>query len=321
MKLAVLLVGCGNIAGRLDAGCRSGDWPRTHAGAYTQDGRFALAACVDPDASRRGEFMRAWDVGEGFGSIEDVAARESRFDVVSICSPTPCHARDLRTVLRLRPRLIFCEKPLARDATEAQALVHECAMAGVALSVNYTRRWDPSVAELKAGIHDGRWGTLRSVAGWYNKGLLNNGSHMIDLLLLLLGPLRVIHAGPPVADFTPEDPSRPVWLEDRRGTQVMLACAHAADFAMFELQLVFARAVVSMEEGGLSWRERPVADSAHFPGYRTAGEGTRRPGGYTQAMRRSVDNLFGALERGEKLGSTGETALAAQRLCEEISRT
>jgi hypothetical protein len=76
-----------------------------------------------------------------------------------------------------------------------------------------------------------------------------------------------------------------------------------------------------MEEGGLCWRERPVADSAHFPGYRSPGEGARRPGGYTEAMRRSVDNLFGALERGEELASTGETALAAQRLCEEISRT
>lgn len=312
-----LIVGCGNIAGRFDAG-RVGDWPRTHAGAYASDGRFELAACVEPDDARRAEFMRDWRVAAGFRSMDEAARSNSEFDVVSICSPTPSHAGDLRAALGLKPNLIFCEKPATASAGETVRLVAACKEAGVNLAVNYTRRWDPAVVDMKKGLDEGRWGALRSVAGYYNKGLLNNGSHMLDLLHLLLGPLRVVHVGRSVQDFFADDPSLPVWLETIGEVPVQLACAHAADFAFFELQLVFARAVITMEEGGLFWRERPAADSAEFPGYRVPGEGTRRPGGYAQAMRRSVDNIFGAVRRSEPLASTGDSALAAQRLCEEI---
>ena len=48
-------------------------------------------------------------------------------------------------------------------------------------------------AELKPPAPGAR---VRSAVGTYNKGVLNNGSHMVDLLHLLLGaddgPLRVI---------------------------------------------------------------------------------------------------------------------------------
>jgi predicted dehydrogenase len=312
-----LIIGCGNIAGRFDFG-RSGDWPRTHAGAYARDGRFELAGCVEPDDARRTEFMHEWKVPVGYRSMDEIARGGAAFDVVSICSPTANHAHDLQVALGVQPKLIFCEKPTTESAGETARLVAACKRAGVDLAVNYTRRWDPAVADLKAGLEDDRWGALRSVVGYYNKGLMNNGSHMLDLLHLLLGPLRVVHVGKPVEDFFTDDPTLPAWLEAAGGLPVQLACAHAADFAFFELQLVFARAVITMEEGGLFWRERPAADSAEFAGYRVPGEGTRRPGGYAQAMRRSADNIFGAVRRREPLASTGDSALAAQRLCEEI---
>jgi predicted dehydrogenase len=315
--MRTLIVGCGNIAGRFDAG-RPGDWPRTHAGAYARDGRFELAACVEPDDTRRAEFMRDWKVTEGFRSLDEAARSKGAFEVVSICSPTASHAQDLRSALGLQPKLIFCEKPATGSAGETARLIAACKEGGVDLAVNYTRRWDPSVADLKKGLDEGRWGALRSVVGYYNKGLVNNGSHMLDLLHLLLGPLRVVHVGKPVDDFSADDPTLPAWLETEGGLPVQIACAHAADFAFFELQLVFARAVITMEEGGLFWRERPAADSAEFSGYRIPGAGERRPGGYAQAMRRSVDNIFGAVRRREPLASTGDSALAAQRLCEEI---
>jgi predicted dehydrogenase len=317
--LSVLIVGCGNIAGRFDAG-RPGDWPRTHAGAYTRDGRFELAACVEPDDARRAEFMQSWKVAAGFRSMDDAARGEGRFDVISICSPTASHAHGLRAALGLQPKLIFCEKPASASAAETARLITACRDVHVDLAVNYTRRWDPAVADLKRGMEEKRWGALRSVVGYYNKGLMNNGSHMLDLLNLLLGPLRVIHVGKPVEDFA-DDPTLPAWLETAAGLPVQIACAHAADFAFFELQFIFARAVISMEEGGLYWRERAAADSAEFAGYRVPGEGARRPGGYNQAMQRSIDNIHGAIQRRDPLASTGESALAAQKLCEEIRQS
>ena len=102
-SLRVLIVGCGNIAGGFDLGRPSGYLPYTHAGAYSRDGRFELLACVEPDDKRRSEFMAAWGVPAGFRSIEEALGSGNQFDVISICSPTDCHAHDLEMALRLKP--------------------------------------------------------------------------------------------------------------------------------------------------------------------------------------------------------------------------
>ncbi|MDI1293635.1 MAG: Gfo/Idh/MocA family oxidoreductase [Methylobacter sp.] len=318
--LRVLVVGCGNIAGGFDLGRPPGYLPYTHAGAYTRDGRFDLLACVEPDDKRRSKFMAVWDVSAGFRSIEEALDSGNQFDVVSICSPTDCHAHDLETALRMKPKLIFCEKPLTTSAAETQRLVAECAQLKIPLAVNYTRRWDAEVLKLQADMQGGRWGTLRSAVGYYNKGIANNGSHMLDLLHLLVGPMEIVKVGNPSDDFFANDPTLPVWLEGPQGVLVQLACGHAGDYAIFELQLVFSQGTLTMEEGGLFWRERRAVDSETFKGYRTLDAGVRRAGQYPGAMLNAVDNIYHAIKQGDPLASTGESALAAQCVCEQIKQ-
>ncbi|MDO9140130.1 MAG: Gfo/Idh/MocA family oxidoreductase [Methylobacter sp.] len=319
-SLRVLIVGCGNIAGGFDQGRVAGHLPSTHAGAYMRDGRFDLLACVEPDDKRRGEFMAAWGVATGFQTIEEALASGKQFDVISICSPTECHAHDLEMALSLQPKLIFCEKPLTTSVTENQRLLEECAQLNIRLAINYTRRWDAEISTLHANMQAGRWGQLRSVMGYYNKGVLNNGSHMVDLLHLLVGAMEIVKVGKPIHDFFANDPTVPVWLEGASGIPVMLACGHAEDYAIFELQLVFSVGMVIMEEGGLFWRERAVLDSGTFKGYRVLDAGVRRVGQYPGAMLNAADNIYRAIQQGDLLASSGESALAAQDMCEKIKQ-
>lgn len=315
---SVLIVGCGNIAGGFDQVRAPSDLPYTHAGAYVRDGRFNITVCVEPDDSRRAEFMEAWGVPIGFCSIDQILDSGYQFDVISICSPTTCHAHDLEIALRLAPKLIFCEKPVTTSLADTERLVEECRKSNILLAVNHTRRWDPDVSKLQADMQAGRWGQLRSVVGYYNKGILNNGSHMLDLLHLLVGVMNVVKVGKPVHDFFPNDPTVPVWLESAQGVPVHLACGHADDYALFELQLIFSHGVLIMEEGGMYWRERRTIDSASFKGYRKLEEGVRRVGEYPRAMLQAVDNIYRAINQGEPLASTGESALSAQRICQQI---
>ena len=318
--LRVLLVGCGNIAGVFDQGRAPSDVSYTHAGAYTRDYRFMLAACVEPDDKRRREFMDTWGIPAGFCSIEEALGFGQQFDVISICSPTHCHAHDLEIALRLKPKLIFCEKPVTASVSETRRLALKCSKANIPLAVNHTRRWAPDISQLQVEMQAGQWGQLRSVVGYYNKGILNNGSHMLDLLLLLVGPMDIVKVGKPIYDFVPNDPTIPVWLEGPQGVPVYLVCGHAEDYAIFELQLVFSCGVLTMEEGGMFWRERRALDSDTFKDYRMLGEGTRRAGEYPRAMVRAVNNIYRAINQGDLLASTGESALAAQRICERIKQ-
>jgi len=316
--LNVLIVGCGNIAGAFDEHRSQDDFPLTHAGAFFRNTKFNLSACVDPDHHRRREFMDRWSISTGFSSIDEVSESGKNFDIVSICSPTECHFHDLEVALKLNPELVFCEKPVTTSVFDTEKVIAEYGKAGVSLGVNYSRRWDPDIVKLRDDLFTGQYGQLRSIIGIYNKGILNNGSHMIDLLQMLVGPVDIVRAGDSVDDYSSDDPTIPVWLTGKNGLPVHLVCGNAGDFSIFELQFIFSSSVLTMEEGGMSWHERRIVDSNLFRGYQKLDNGIRREGKYFRAMLCAIDNIYSSVYENVSFASTGESALSAQRLCEKI---
>jgi predicted dehydrogenase len=315
--LSVLIIGCGAIAGGHDAARPDDAWPRTHAAAYRRDGGFRLAACVDPDAARREAFARRWTVEAQFASLPEASAA-GPFDIISICSPTHAHVADLEAAIGLQPRLVFCEKPVTPSLGETTRLVKLARARGVGFAVNHTRRWAPDVRALAAELRAGAWGEVRGASAVYNKGVLNNGSHLFDLLSCLFGGISVVAAGLPVIDFSEADPSVPCLLQTSAGVPVSVTVAHAADYALFELTLITERAVITMEDGGAQWRVRPVVDSQSFPGYRALASGAFRPGRYDEAMANAVAEFRLWLDGKADLSSTGETAAAAQAISDAV---
>lgn len=318
MTLSVLIVGCGAIAGGHDAGRPDGAPPRTHAPAYRRAGGFRLAACVEPDPGRRAAFMARWGVEEGFATLAD-AAQAGPFDVVSICSPTAAHAGHLEAAIALGPRAIFAEKPLTANVTESARLVAAARAAGVLLAVNHTRRWAPDVQALAGALAEGRFGRVLGASACYTRGVRNNGTHLFDLLAMLLGPVRVLAAGRPRLDLGADDPTLPCLLE-AGGVPVAVTIGDAGAYALFELLLLTEAGTIAMEDGGMAWRERPVVDSPHFPGYRVLGPAGARPGRYDEAMTAAAVNLREAILAGVPLASTGDHALAAERVAEAVCR-
>ena len=316
-SLNVLLIGCGNIAGGFDAARPPEAAPLTHVGAYREHSGFTLAACVEPDALRREAFMARWNIARGHADLGGLAADTGTFDVVSICSPTDLHDAHLEAVRQLRPRLVFCEKPVTPSLARTRHWVHRLSSDGILLAVNHNRRWAPDVVRLREELRQGAWGTVRSITGHYNKGVLNNGSHLVDLIQFLQGPLECMSVGTPVHDAWDNDPSIPALL--RCGSVPVQLCAgDASDYALFELDIVASGGVVSMRDGGARWSVRRAIDNPHFSGYRGLSEPVHLAGKYDEYMRHAVANIHAALRNGEPLASTGATALAAQQVCSDI---
>ena len=314
----VLIIGCGNIAGGFDVHHPDDALPFGHAKAYLQHGGFTLAACVEPDSAKRTAFQQRWGVAQAADSLSALSNAPGFFDVISVCSTTSSHATDLEAALSLRPKLIFCEKPVTSTLSLTQHWVRRCEEQGVSLAVNYSRRWAADVFRLREELSSGHWGEIRSVVGHYNKGVLNNGSHMVDLLHYLLGSLRIDAVGKAVHDFFPDDPSVPATLRSEQGIPITLNVANAADFTYFELQLITSKGVITMEDGGGSWRLRQVTASSVFEGYRVLDQGHIVPGEIASAMSGAVSNIYQSLTQGAELASTGITAMQAQQLCEQI---
>ncbi len=312
------MVGCGNIAGGFDMARSSEQPPLTHMGAYCKHPDFDVQACIEPDAQRRERFMAHWKIPAGYSSFDALMQRPPAIDVVSICSPTAAHALDLECALALKPLAIFCEKPVTLHAAQTQHWVEACANAHTLLAVNHTRRWAPDVTRLKQELASGVWGSVHSAVGFYNKGLLNNGGHMLDLLIHLFGPLQVQWAGAVDYDYWEDDPTVAAVLRTASGAAIHLCTARAPDYALFELEIITSMGVLAMENGGMNWRERRVVEDPQFKGYRRLDSAQPRQGEYPSAMTHAVANLCAAVRGGDALASTGDSALQAQRLCERI---
>ncbi len=316
--LDVLIVGGGNIAGGFDAQRPGTRTPFTHAGAYQADGGYRLVGCVEPDDERRAAFQQRWQVEHDWRSLRQAADDKLTCDVISICSPTFQHASDLRVALDMRPRLVFCEKPLTDSLQESRDIANLYREAGIPLLVNYTRRWDARLRQLVNELQAGQWGELRAACGIYNKGLYNNGSHLLDLLTLLLGPLTVTAAAAPRADLWQEDPSIPVMLVSADGVPVTINCGHAADYSLFELELVTQRGTIKMENGGLDWSLRQAGPSATFAGYQALGPSRHEAGAIGGAVLAAVSEIRSILAGQAEPSCTAAHALAVQELCETI---
>ena len=319
-KFKVLLIGCGKMAGGYDLLHPEEALPFGHAKAFRQHGGFELTSCIDPNTAQRQAFQSRWQVPHGYACWQDLPQEVGAFDVISICSPTGVHDEDIEAALMLKPRLIFCEKPVTLHVAQTQQAVSDCERQQVLLAVNHSRRWSPEVQRLKQQLAQGQWGALRAVSAAYNKGMLNNGSHMMDLLLNLFGPLHITHVGQAMVDHLNADPTVDACLQTADGVPIQLNVAHAQDYALFEMQIVTEKGVIAMEDGGARWRFRTAAPSAQLPGYNFLNHGEWVSPQGSPALRNALANLHDALTQGAALACTGIHALQAQTLCEQIQQ-
>ena len=293
MNFQVLIIGCGNIAGGMDTNLPQHIWPHSHAGAYSRHQGFEIHACVDPDEVKSKTFARNWDVGLHATDLSCLRRHLGNIDVVSICSPTILHYDHVMQAIELQPKVIFCEKPLASNVTSSKKMLAACESHKIALAVNYSRQWDPSTEMFIQDISSGRWGHIRSIVGHYNKGILHNGSHMINLLYQLVGDLELVTVTSSSLDFWEDDPTTAALLTAINGKiPVYLSPSHANDFTFFELEIVCELGVIRMQSGGLKWEVREVNSCFEYNEYKTLIDPVITAGRYPETMSCAIDEIY-----------------------------
>lgn len=264
MTLGVVVVGLGQIGMASDLTLDPSAHVYSHARAFQQHPAFELLAGVDGSEQRRAEFTKTY--GRPVYATVSEALRSFDPAVVAIAVPTDAHVAVLEEILGLRrPKAILCEKPLSYKFDEAAHIVASCAKAGTQLFVNYIRRADPAVREIKARLDSGQIAIPLKGVVWYSKGLFNNGSHFFDLLQHWLGELqtfKLTHKG----RCWGADPE-PDFVATFAGGQIHFLAAREEEYSHYTVELVSPSGRLRYDLGGSNVIWQPAIPSFTSPGY------------------------------------------------------
>lgn len=192
LTLKTAIVGLGKIGSRFDEEPgRKAVW--SHAGSYlARPDLFTLAGACEVAEENIAMFARRCPDVPVYRSVAEMLVAVKP-NVVSICTPAETHASVLNEVLQADSvRVVWCEKPLAMSANDAEGMVAASCARGVILLVSFVRRWLPVWKRARDLADGGVLGAVRSVRVAIPNRLWSMGSHGVDLVRYLGGATDAI---------------------------------------------------------------------------------------------------------------------------------
>jgi 1,5-anhydro-D-fructose reductase (1,5-anhydro-D-mannitol-forming) len=169
-----------------------------------------FSAAHSRDAGRLKRFRTEYPRIECTTNLEELLGRAD-VDAVYISTPVITHA-PLSIAAAQAGKHVICEKPMALTSRECEAMIEAAERNGVVLQVGYMMRFHPAHRLIKRRIAEGDLGALRFLhlertvrinfrssdmpehRKWFIRpeasgggALMDLGSHLIDLLLYLVG--------------------------------------------------------------------------------------------------------------------------------------
>jgi predicted dehydrogenase len=169
--------GCGRIS-------------RFHVNGYLKVPQTSVVAGAEPELSIRQNFGQEFGVTALYADYREMLAQE-QLDIVSICTWPPLHAEMVIAAAAAGARGIICEKPMAVNLQEADAMLDACERSGTLLLVSHQRRFHPCYRAARDLVAAGEIGELIRAHGICMGDLLTDGTHNIDLLRFYAGDVPI----------------------------------------------------------------------------------------------------------------------------------
>lgn len=302
----VVIVGAGRIGAFFDdMDC---DVVLTHAHAFQEAEQFELVGFFDVVEEVAKKAAERWKV-RYFHSLEEAM---QDVDVVCCTVPDAYHYDMLKQIAQYPVKFVFSEKPITETPEQAEKICKLYQEKKLPLQINYTRRYLEEFVQLKRDMKG--YGTFLKGCGYYGKGILHNGSHMLDLIIYLLGSIESVEGDEKIFDFFDEDPSVEAKIKVRDGN-IYLHPIDCRVATIFELELFFEKARVRILDGGSVIEIYPVMPSPVYEGYENYIKKETRIVHYDNSFRNAVQNIYEHLEYQKELCCPMEDAKVVLELC------
>lgn len=289
---------------------------QTHARALHIHPGFFLAAGCDPDKSKRREFFLRYKKpvfcrpGDLFKKI--------RPQVVVIASPTSQHRSSLAAAICLKEvKAVLCEKPLGDDLAESIQMVKSCKKNQKKLYLNFIRRADPGILEIKKRIQTGKIQKPFKAVVWYSKGLLHNGCHYLDMLTFLFGSIQA--AGIiPKGISEPTITGSPHCRFDFKAGSAIFIPANEKNFSHHTCEVLARNGRLRIEANGtIFWQA--ANSKPQSLGHRALDEhGESILGNMSKYQLNIANQLYHAMQGKKNTLCSGQEALESQKWIEKV---
>lgn len=183
-KYNIGLIGCGKI-GFLRRTSNSTIAP-THFHAILKNKNFSLQAVCDKNKKILKNISETYKI-KTYEKYSDFL-KNHKFDIIVVATNTDSHYQILREIIKYKPKIVFCEKPLTNKPSKAIEMINIYKKNKIKLMVNYSRRFLKEYLDLhKDIIQNKKIGQIKWVSVKYNRGFKNNCSHFIDLITWFFG--------------------------------------------------------------------------------------------------------------------------------------
>jgi predicted dehydrogenase len=183
MSIKIGIVGAGGMARYHVPGFRS-------AGAE-------VVALADTNPEARARTAKVYEIGETYAGLDEMLAVRTDIDAVSILTPNKFHMPLAVRALEAGKH-VFCEKPPALNAVDAERMAAAAQKAGKHLQFNFNNRARYEACALMDYIRGGEVGRINSAqaiwcrrygvpgfGGWFTDKSVSGGGPVIDLLHML----------------------------------------------------------------------------------------------------------------------------------------
>jgi predicted dehydrogenase len=165
------IIGCGNIA-------------RSHANAYKKIPNVEIITAAELDQNRREKFSVDFGLSTSYEDYTEML-KEENLDIVSVCTWPKTHCDATYKAASSGVKGIMCEKPMAVNLKEADQMLEVCMKHNVRLAIGHQHRFDAQLVKARNLINEKAIGNLILLWGHCSLDLMNNGSHVVDMINFL----------------------------------------------------------------------------------------------------------------------------------------
>ncbi|MEZ4752925.1 MAG: Gfo/Idh/MocA family oxidoreductase [Bdellovibrionota bacterium] len=261
MTIKTCVIGCGSVASGVDS--PDTEHVLSHGKAINAHPKFSLSACYDLVTESANEFQKKWGAEKVHLSIDEVF--EAPYDLYVICSSTDSHYELLDQALESNCKGIICEKPLVSNLDELCRIEDKVLGTDKKILVNFTRRFDKAHQELAEYLEDQPLGPLLQFNAHVSKGIVHNGSHLVDMLLWFFGGISSLDqiSGSKKGD----DLIGCFRLVLENGIEGIIQVVEDLDYSLFDLDLIYKEGRASLRNIGYDISVYKGQPSSIYQGY------------------------------------------------------